>query len=95
MIYVPESHQHGLFEIEKVAEGPAHHIPNRTGPKLQDEVRCPVPAGSVIFHHSSTPHRSAVNRSNAWRRAHSFTMQLLTRASEIELLNQELSLEID
>ena len=46
-----------------------HHIPSTRGIPLPEPVPCPVPAGSIIFHDGCTLHRSAVNRTDTWRRA--------------------------
>jgi len=69
MAYVSGSHRHGIFEIASDPERPVHHVPLTGDIRLREEVLCPVPAGSVIFHHGCTLHRSAVNETNTWRRA--------------------------
>src|SRR5438477_2753208 len=69
MEYVPGSHRHGIFEIETDPEQPVHHIPSTRGIPLPEPVRCPVPAGSIIFHDGCTLHRSAVHRTDTRRRA--------------------------
>ena len=95
MIYVPGSHRYGLFEIDSDPERPVHHIPRTGEIELREEVMCPVPTGSVIFHHGCTLHRSAVNRTQTWRRAVIFHYTTSEARSEHARLNEEVSLEID
>ena len=95
MCYVPGSHKHGIFDITSDPNRPVHHEPVVDGIRLADPVYCPVPAGSVIFHHGCTLHKSQVNLTDTWRRAvilHYTTSEAL---SENERLNQEISIEID
>ena len=95
MIYIPGSHRHGLFEIKHDPERPVHHVPDTRGITMEEEVLCPVPAGSVIFHHGYTLHRSDVNRSNSWRRSVQLHYAGSDARSQNEQLNQQVSLEID
>lgn len=95
MIYIPRSHRHGLFEIKHDPARPVHHVPDTRGIVLEEEVLCPVPAGSVIFHHGYTLHRSGVNQSNASRRSVQLHYGGSDAKSDKEDLNQEVSLEID
>jgi ectoine hydroxylase-related dioxygenase (phytanoyl-CoA dioxygenase family) len=95
MRYVPTSHRHGLFEMELDPARPVHHLPRTSHLDLPAEVMCPVPAGSVIFHHGFTLHRSGVNNTNTWRRAVIFHYAACDARSQTESLNQEVSLEID
>jgi hypothetical protein len=52
-----------------------HHNPPEVASDLlvcglepgDEVVACPMPAGSVCFHHSGTPHMSPANESDAWR----------------------------
>ena len=62
---------------------------------LPDEVTCPVPTGSVIFHHGCTLHRSAVNQTETWRRALIYHYATSDAASERDDLNAQVTLEID
>lgn len=95
MIYIPRSHKHGLFEIKHDPERPVHHVPDTRGLAMEAEVLCPVPAGSVIFHHGYTLHRSGVNRSNTWRRSVQLHYAGSDAHSDNAKLNEEVSLEID
>jgi len=95
MIYIPGSHRHGLFEIKHDPERPVHHVPDTRGITLDEEVLCPVPAGSVIFHHGYTLHRSDVNRTQSWRRSVQLHYAGSDARSQNETLNQQVSLEID
>lgn len=95
MIYVPGSHRYGIFEIDNDPERPVHHIPRAGEIELQGETLCPVPTGSVIFHHGCTLHRSAINRTQTWRRAVIFHYATSEARSEHTRLNEEVSLEID
>jgi ectoine hydroxylase-related dioxygenase (phytanoyl-CoA dioxygenase family) len=95
MTYVPGSHRHGIFPIAPDPERPVHHIPDTRGLCLPNPVLCPVPAGSVIFHHGCTLHASAVNRTDTWRRALIFHYAEASARSEHERLNEEVSLRID
>lgn len=95
MIYVPQSHRHGIFPIIPDPERPVHHIPVTGALQLPPEVACPVVAGSVIFHHGCTLHRSAVNHSDVWRRAVIFHYATSEARSEHDALNQQVTLEID
>jgi phytanoyl-CoA hydroxylase len=95
MIYIPGSHRYGLFEIKHDPERPVHHVPDTRGITLDEEVLCPVPAGSVIFHHGYTLHRSGVNHTNTWRRSVQLHYAGSAARSQNEHLNQEVSLEID
>jgi len=95
MVYVPESHRHGIFPIQPDPHQPVHHIPDAGDIKLRDEVICPVPAGSVIFHHGCTLHRSEVNRTETWRRAVIFHYSTSEARSEHDFLNEQVTLEID
>jgi 2-oxoglutarate-dependent dioxygenase len=95
MAYVPGSHRHGIFEIVPDPERPVHHIPLTRDIRLRDEVLCPVPAGSIIFHHGCTLHRSAVNHTDTWRRALILHYSTADARSDHQRLNDEVSLEID
>ncbi len=95
MCYVPGSHKYGIFDIASDPERPVHHIPNTKGIALREPARCPVPAGSVIFHHGCTLHTSDVNRTDTWRKALIFHYSTSEARSEKENLNTEVSLEID
>jgi phytanoyl-CoA hydroxylase len=95
MNYVPTSHKHGIFEIETDPDRPVHHIPKTNGLTLPEAVPCPVPAGSIIFHHGCTLHNSADNNTNTWRKALILHFATSDAKSEREQLNAEVSLEID
>jgi ectoine hydroxylase-related dioxygenase (phytanoyl-CoA dioxygenase family) len=95
MGYVPGSHRQGIFAIEPDPERPVHHVPVTGGSQLRKEVLCPVPAGSIIFHHGCTLHRSAVNQTDTWRRALILHFTTADAHSEHERLNEQVSLEID
>jgi ectoine hydroxylase-related dioxygenase (phytanoyl-CoA dioxygenase family) len=96
MVYVPGSHRHSrIFEVVPDPARPVHHIPRTDGLQLESEVSCPVPRGSVIFHHGLTLHRSEVNRTNDWRRALIFHYATSESRSENETLNEQVTLEID
>ncbi|MDA0334052.1 MAG: phytanoyl-CoA dioxygenase family protein [bacterium] len=95
MTYVPGSHKHGIFPISPDPERPVHHIPDTGAIKLGDAVACPVPAGSVIFHHGCALHASADNHTDTWRKAlilHFATSEAMSARDE---LNEQVSLEID
>jgi phytanoyl-CoA hydroxylase len=95
MAYVPGSHRHGLFEIVSDPDRPVHHVPLTGDLTLPAEALCPVPAGSVIFHHGCTLHRSAVNHTDTWRRALILHYSTSEARSDHPRLNDEVSLEID
>lgn len=95
MTYVPGSHKHGIFPITPDPERPVHHIPDTGDLELPEAVHCPVPAGSVIFHHGCTLHASADNDTDTWRKAlilHFATADAMSRKDD---LNAQVSLEID
>lgn len=95
MAYVPGSHRHGIFPITPDPEMPVHHVPDTGGLSLPPPVLCPVPAGSVIFHHGCTLHASAVNRTDTWRRALILHYATADARSEHAKLNEEVSIRID
>lgn len=95
MCYVPTSHKHGIFEIESDPDRPVHHIPKTNGLSLPEPVACPVPVGSVIFHHGCTLHNSEDNNTDTWRKALILHFSTSGAKSEREQLNAEVSLEID
>lgn len=95
MAYVPGSHRHGIFPITSDPAAPVHHVPDTGGITLPDPVLCPVPAGSVIFHHGCTLHASALNRTETWRRALILHYAEAAARSENAKLNEEISLRID
>ncbi len=45
-------------------------------------IACPIPAGSVTFHHSKTPHMTPANTSSAWRKAISNHLQQMGTGGE-------------
>ena len=95
MCYVPGSHVHGIFPVAKDPDRPVHHIPDTGDLTLPEAVACPVPAGSVIFHHGCTLHHSDENRSDRWRKAIIFHYSTADALSTNEQLNEQISLEID
>ncbi len=95
MCYVPFSHRHGVFPVGQDPERPVHHIPDTGDIELPAPVPCPVPAGSVIFHHGCTLHQSAENKSKTWRKAIIFHYATSDARSQNETLNEQISLEID
>jgi ectoine hydroxylase-related dioxygenase (phytanoyl-CoA dioxygenase family) len=95
MEYVPGSHRHGVFPIASDPDMPVHHVPQTGGLSLPPPVACPVPAGSVIFHHGCTLHRSGVNQTATWRRALILHYATADARSEHPRLNEEISLRID
>jgi ectoine hydroxylase-related dioxygenase (phytanoyl-CoA dioxygenase family) len=95
MRYVPGSHKFGILEMHPDPERPVHHVPKTDGLNLKPEATCPVPAGSVIFHHGLTLHRSGVNNTQTWRKALALHFATVDAKSEIGPLNKEVSLLID
>lgn len=95
MHYVPGSHRHGIFAVDADPERPVHHVPRTGDLDLPSPVACPVPAGSVIFHHGCALHASAANHSDTWRRAIIFHYATTDARSQNESLNEQISLEID
>lgn len=95
MCYVPGSQKYGIFEVTNDPERPVHHIPDTSDIDLNEPVQCPVPAGSVIFHHGCTLHNSNTNNTETWRRAVILHYTTKSAASESDRLNEEVSLEID
>jgi ectoine hydroxylase-related dioxygenase (phytanoyl-CoA dioxygenase family) len=95
MTYVPGSHKHGVFPISPDPERPVHQIPDTGDLDLPESVHCPVPAGSIIFHHGCTLHASANNHTDTWRKA--LIMHFSTSAAQSQRteLNEQVSLEID
>jgi ectoine hydroxylase-related dioxygenase (phytanoyl-CoA dioxygenase family) len=65
MEYIPGSQQLGLLRHDGIA-GTPHLVPQE---ELGAFIPVPVPAGSVVFHHFLTLHRSKPNHSDTWRRA--------------------------
>jgi len=51
-------------------------------PDLSRVIACPIPAGSVTFHHGKTPHMTPANRSDAWRRAVTTHMRVIGSLGE-------------
>lgn len=95
MTYVPGSHRHGVFPVDRDPDRPVHHVPQTGDLQLPAPVACPVPAGSVIFHHGCTLHASDDNHTDTWRRAVIFHYAASEAHSENAQLNAEVSLEID
>ena len=95
MTYVPGSHKHSIFPIGNDPERPIHHIPDTGDLDLPDPVHCPVPVGSLIFHHGCALHASADNNSTSWRKALIFHFATSDSSSARDELNQQVSLEID
>ena len=95
MCYVRGSHTHGIFETATDPDRPVHHIPDTRGVELGEPVSCPVPVGSVIFHHGCCLHSSEENRTDTWRRAVILHYATSRARSEKDQLNREMSLEID
>ena len=95
MTYVPGSHRYGLFPIAPDPKRPVHHVPQTGNLNLPGPVACPVPPGSVIFHHGGTLHASSENRTNTWRKAVIFHFSTTDARSEKDQLNAEVSLVID
>ena len=78
-----------------IQTAPCITYPIRKNIDLPESVACPVPAGSVIFHHGCTLHHSEVNHTNTWRKALILHYATSDSRSEREQLNNEISLEID
>lgn len=95
MTYVPGSHKHGIFPITPDPDRPVHHIPDTSNVDLPEPVHCPVPAGSVIFHHGCALHASADNNTDTWRKALIMHFSTSDATSARDELNQQVSLEID
>lgn len=95
MTYVPGSHRHGIFPITPDPERPVHHVPDTGDLDLPDAVACPVPPGSVIFHHGCSLHASAENRTDTWRKALIMHFATSDARSGRPELNEQVSLEID
>jgi phytanoyl-CoA hydroxylase len=95
MCYVPGSHQHGIFPVGQDPDRPVHHIPNTGTIDLPAPTPCPVPAGSVIFHHGCTLHHSGENQTDTWRKAIIFHYATSDAHSQNESLNEQVSLAID
>ena len=95
MTYVPGSHKHGIFPISPDPDRPVHHIPDTGALDLPEAVHCPVPAGSVIFHHGCTLHASADNNTDTWRKALIMHFSTADAVSSRQELNEQVSLEID
>ena len=95
MRYIPGSHRHGIFDVELDPERPVHHVPVTRGLQLAEAVLCPVPAGSIIFHHGCTLHSSDDNHTASWRRAVILHFTTVEARSEIDRMNQEVSLTFD
>lgn len=95
MTYVPGSHRHGIFPVGADPKRPVHHIPDTGDLDLPEPVSCPVPAGSIIFHHGCALHASANNNTDTWRKALVFHYATSDSASAHDNLNEQVSLEID
>lgn len=95
MCYIPGSHKHGVFPVGQDPDRPVHHVPDTGELKLPPATHCPVPAGSVIFHHGCTLHYSEDNHTDTWRKAVIFHYATSTARSANPRLNEEVSLEID
>ncbi len=95
MCYVPGSHRFGIFEVGKDPDRPVHHVPDTRGIDLPPPIQCPVPAGSVIFHHGCSLHNSHANQTDTWRRAVILHYSTTDAKSEVDRLNEEISMEID
>jgi len=63
--------------------------------EFQPQQRCPVSAGSLIFHHGCTLHCSGANQSTTWRRALILHYAAAGAKSEDDRLNEQVSLKID
>jgi len=95
MCYIPGSHKHGIFPVGKDLHRPVHHMPDTGSLTLPEPVSCPVPAGSIIFHHGCTLHYSEDNRTETWRKAIIFHYATTEARSANKRLNEEISLAID
>ena len=95
MTYVPGSHRHGILPITPDPERPVHHVPDTRGLDLPEAVACPVPAGSVIFHHGCALHASSDNDTDTWRKALILHFSASEATSGRAELNEQVSLEID
>lgn len=74
MHFIDGGHRDGVLE---------HHRPEtvqsdllRCHPDEHRAVACPVPVGSVTFHHGKTPHMTTGNETDAWRRICTIHMQV-------------------
>ncbi|MCZ6633190.1 MAG: phytanoyl-CoA dioxygenase family protein, partial [bacterium] len=95
MQYISGSHRHGIFDICHDPDRPVHHIPDTDNISLPEPTACPVPAGSVIFHHGCSLHTSSVNHTDTWRKALILHYSTSEARSEREPLNDQVSLEMD
>jgi ectoine hydroxylase-related dioxygenase (phytanoyl-CoA dioxygenase family) len=80
MHFVDRGHRDGILEHRQ-----PEHVQSDLlycEPDLSRVIACPIPAGSVTFHHGKTPHMTPGNRSDAWRRA--VTTHMRTIGSEGE-----------
>lgn len=67
MHYYPGSHRSGNVP-HRAIKGTPHLVPE--GYQRSDSVAVPVPAGSLVLHHSQTVHWTPANCSAHWRRAY-------------------------
>jgi hypothetical protein len=65
MCFVDRGHRDGVLVHEQVAHVQSDLLSCK--PDLARMVACPIPRGSVTFHHGKTPHRTPPNTSDGWR----------------------------
>lgn len=80
MHFIDRGHRDGVLEHRQ----PAHVQSDLLfcEPDLSRVRACPIPAGSVTFHHGKTPHMTPANVSDGWRRAVTTHMQAVGSLGE-------------
>ena len=73
MHFIDGGHRAGVIE-HRLVEGVASDLLTCTVDESR-MIACPIPRGSVTFHHSKTPHMTTANTSARWRKAVSIHMQ--------------------
>ncbi len=66
MHFIDGGHRDGILDHQQAPDVQSDLI--FCEPDEARTVPCPIPVGSVTFHHGKTPHMTPANRTDSWRR---------------------------